>query len=272
MSDEIVIGEGVALDARPASFATRTLAIVIDLIVLGVVATALILLAMTVGSRLDEAAGGALFIALTVLVLVVIPATVEALSRGRSLGKLAMGLRVVRDDGGPIRVRHAIVRALTGVLEIWMSSGAIALIASLIHPQGKRLGDLLAGTYVVRVRGGQKPLPPLIMPPELAAWARTADIRRLPDGLALAARQLLGRAHGLHPASRVRLGHQLAAEIERYVAPGPPAGTHPERFIAAVLAERRDREFAHATVRAQQAAAEAVLLHRLPHAVPDPAH
>ena len=271
MQDEILIGEGVMLDARPASFATRTLGALIDVVALVVVGWAVVMASTIAGQNLDDAASMALGITLVVVVLVVIPATVEALTRGRSLGKLALGLRIVRDDGGPIRVRHAIIRALVGVLELWLTGGALALITSLVHPQGKRLGDLLAGTYSVRVRGGQRAMPPVVMPPELAVWARTTDIRRLPDGLALSARQLLGRAHTLHQASRIRLGIELASEIERYVAPGPPTGTHPERFIAAVLAERRDREYVHTSAAARTAAAEAELLHRLPHAVPDPA-
>src|SRR5450830_1081280 len=108
------------------------------------------------------------------------------------------------------------------------------------------------------------------MPFELAGWARSADMRRLPDGLALAARQFLGRAPSLHAASRHQMGSELAAELQKYVAPGPPIGTHPERFLAALLAERRGRECT-ACFRASQAArAEAARLHRLPHGVPDP--
>jgi uncharacterized RDD family membrane protein YckC len=271
VQDEILIGEGVALDARPASFATRCVGALLDLLVLAVVGFVVAVVASTAGQDLDAAAGAALLITLVVLILVVIPAAVETLTRGRSLGKLVMGLRIVRDDGGPIRLRHAVVRALTGVMELWLTAGAIAVITSMVHPKGKRLGDLLAGTYSVRVRGGQRALPPVVMPPPLAGWAHNADIRRLPDGLALSARQFLGRAATLHADSRVRLGTSLAAEVERYVAPGPPPGTHPEVFLAAVLAARRDREYAHAVAAAQTASAEAVLLHRLPHAVPDPA-
>jgi uncharacterized RDD family membrane protein YckC len=270
VQDEIVIGEGVVLDTRPASFATRFLGAAIDVVALGVVGTGIGWVVVMTGQDLDAAAGAALGIALLVTVLIGIPTAVETLTRGRSLGKLAVGLRIVRDDGGPVRFRHAFIRALVGVLELWATAGGLALITSIVHPQGKRLGDMLAGTYAVRVRGGQKAMPPIVMPPELAAWARRADIRRLPDGVALAARQLLGRAATLHQGSRVRLGLELAAEIERYVAPGPPPGTHPERFIAAVLAERRDREYARAVRASQVARSEAVLLHRLPHAVPDP--
>lgn len=270
MQDEILIGEGVMLDARPASFASRLLGALLDVLAIGAVGLVLLTFASLIGLQLDPAASAALGVAMVVVVLVVIPSAVETLTRGRSLGKLVGGIRIVRDDGGPVRFRHAVIRALVGVGELWLTFGSVALIASLVHPQGKRLGDLVAGTYAVRVRGGQRALPPVQMPPHLAAWAHAADIRRLPDGLALSARQLLGRATSLHPASRTRLGMQLAAEVERYVAPGPPPGTHPELFLAAVLAERRDREYARASVEARRAEAEGALVHRLPHAVPDP--
>lgn len=270
MQDEILIGEGVVLDARPASFASRLVAATLDLLVLGLVVLVLVVVLVPLATNLDPAAGQALLVVTIAAVMVGIPTTVETLSRGRSLGKLAMGLRIVRDDGGPIRFRHALVRALVGVGELWFTAGSVALITSLVHPQGKRLGDMVAGTYALRVRGGQRALPPLVMPMELAGWARGADIRRLPDGLALSVRQFLGRAGALHLGSRVRLGKELAAEVERYVAPGPPHGTHPERFLAAVLSERRDREFARAVVELERARVEGELVHRLPHAVPDP--
>ena len=139
-----------------------------------------------------------------------------------------------------------------------------------MHPQGKRVGDVLAGTYAIRVRGRAPTRAAIDMPPQLAAWAHSADVRRLPDGLALSVRQFLGRTSTLHPASRVQLGTDLATQVARYVAPLPPAGTHPEYFLAAVLAERRDREHAAALRSEQRAAAESAMLARLPHAVPDP--
>ncbi|MDO8108581.1 RDD family protein [Isoptericola sp. b441] len=270
MSDEILIGEGVVLDARPASFASRVLAGLVDVVVLAVVGWVIVLVTFAAGQRANTAAGTALVVAVMVAIMVGIPTTVETLSRGRSLGKLALGLRIVRDDGGPVRFRHAVIRALVGVLELWMTAGSVALITSMLHRKGKRVGDLLAGTYAVRVRGGQRALPPVVMPTELAAWARSCDIRRLPDGLALSVRQFLGRSAGLNPTSRSRLGTELAAQVEQYVAPGPPLGTHPERFLAAVLAERRDREYATAARRAASAAEEERQVARLPHGVPDP--
>lgn len=271
MSDEILIGEGVALDARPASFATRLLGAVIDAAVAFVAFLLLVVVGGALGVDTNPALAQAMVIGVVALVLVGLPTTVETLSRGRSLGKLVTGVRIVRDDGGPVRFRHAFIRALVGVGELWLTAGGVALIASLASTKGKRIGDVVAGTYAVRVRGAQRALPPIEMPIELRAWARSADIRRLPDGLALAIRQFLARTQRLHPGSRARLGMELAAELERYVAPGPPLGTHPERFMAAVLAERRDRELAVASRDRERARAEAAWLHRLPHGVPDPA-
>jgi uncharacterized RDD family membrane protein YckC len=270
MQDGIVIGEGVVLDARPASFVSRALAALLDLAALVLVGIALLVVVAVQDVSVDEQWAAVLSIVVAVVVMVVLPVTVETLSRGRSLGKLAAGTRVVRDDGGPVRFRHALVRALVGVGELWLTFGSVALVASLSNSRGKRLGDLLAGTYVIRVRGGRAQTAPLGMPPELAAWARTADIRRLPDGLALAARQFLGRASRLAPASRAGLADELAGRVEPFVAPGPPPGTPPEAFLHAVLHERRDRELERGQAEQERAEARAATLHRLPYAVPDP--
>ena len=244
---EVVTGEAVALELRPASFATRSLALGLDLLVLlaaGIAVTVVLGLALP---EVDEAAGRAIGLLAVVGVLVGLPVTVETLTRGRSVGKLAAGLRVVRDDGGPIRLRHALVRALLAVVEILLSFGSIALISSLANVRGKRLGDLLAGTFVIRERGGaaQPPLPP--MPPELVAWAQQADLAAVPDALAVGVRRFLDGAAALHPGSRVELGRELAGRVAAFVAPPPPPWATPERFLVAVLAERRRRDLVRLT-------------------------
>ena len=271
--DGIITGEGVLLDSRPTSAATRLLATLLDLLVLG---AGLFVLIIALGAiappEASEETSRILLVVLMATIMVVIPTTVETLTRGRSLGKLAMGIRIVRDDGGPLVLRQALVRALVGVGELWLTLGTVALICSIVHPQGKRVGDILAGTYALRVRGAAKVRTPVMMPPQLAGWAHTADLARLPDGLALSVRQFLGRASSLHPASRVQLGSQLTAEAQRYVSPLPPLGTHPEAFLAAVLAERREHEAAARMRADRRDAAESSQLQRLPHGVPDPAN
>jgi hypothetical protein len=158
------------------------------------------------------------------------------------VGKLATGLRTVRDDAGPIGFRQALTRALVGFVEIWMFLCVPALISGLVSTKGKRLGDHAAGTYVVRERVHLSLPPPPMMPPQLAAWAAGADIARLPDGTAMAVRQFLMRAPLLSHQSRATLGVQLYDEVVTYLAPQPPSGTHPELVLAAVMADRRRRD------------------------------
>ena len=263
--DDLVIGEAVVLDLHPASFATRMGAIALDLIALVVLLVVTGLLLGGTSFFLDSAAMDAISLVAVVAVLVGTPALVETFTRGRSLGKLALGLRVVRDDGGPIRSRHAFIRSLVGFGELFMTAGSAAIIASLANSKGKRIGDMLAGTYVVNERVAKVPVAPIVMPHELAGWASTADIGRLPDRLAMAVRQFLGRADRLHAGSRAGLGTSLAAQVADLVAPPPPPGTHPERFLSAVIAERRRRELIRLEREQGEARRREAVLHRLPH-------
>lgn len=267
--DEILTGEGVLLEASAAPVTYRIASGAIDAVAtLGVLWLSAMLVGALAGS-LNAAAGKAIIIVYIVSLLVLAPATVETLTRGRSLGRMALGLRIVRDDGGPVSFRQAITRSIVALLEVWVSFGMIAVTTSLLSARGKRLGDMLAGTYALRTRGTMKPLPPVLMPPALAEWSRTADMSRLPDGLALYARLFLGRAAAMHPAARQRLGTRYAERLGEHVAPPPPFGTHPETYIAAVLATRRDREYATALRQASRAMTQGELLRRLPHGVPD---
>jgi hypothetical protein len=155
---------------------------------------------------------------------------------------MAMGLRVVREDGGPERFRHAFVRGLLGVVEIWLTFGTVALIASLASAKGRRIGDYLAGTVVVHERVPVRAAPIAAMPPQLVGWAQQLDLSRVPDDLALAARQFLARAPELSPQVREEMGTSLARALAAVTAPPPPPGVPAWAFLSAVLAERRRRE------------------------------
>ena len=240
--DDLVTGEAVALELPAAGVAVHAVSGAID-----VVATLLLLwassaVAVVATADSDEALASTAMLLAVILALLVLPTTLETLTRGRSLGKLALGLRTVRDDAGPIGFRQAFTRALVGVVEIWLLFGIPALVSGLVSARGKRLGDYAAGTYVVRERVRMTIPPPPAMPPALAGWAVGADIARLPDGLAMAVRQFLARAAGLSPASRVSIAAELQAEVLRHVAPPPPAGSHPEMVLTAVIADRRRRD------------------------------
>ena len=241
---ELVVGEAVVLEMRLAKLASRSLALALDFAVqlLLLVVGTFIVLGVVV--QADDALAAALVLVFYVAVIVGYPVSFETLTRGRSLGKMALGLRVVREDGGPIRFRHALVRGLLGVVEFWMTGGAVALITSLASSKGKRIGDFLAGTVVVRERMPTQAAPVAMMPPLLAGWASSLDLARVPDDLALAARQFLGRFPDLAPEVRESMGARLAAAIAAVTSPPPPPGVPAWAFLSAVLAERRRREMA----------------------------
>ncbi|HET7304865.1 MAG TPA: RDD family protein, partial [Segeticoccus sp.] len=240
--DDFVTGEAVAIELPAATFPVRMLSGLIDVVVTVFAIWALSLVGSVVATQGSEALFASAMLLAFVFALVGLPVTLETLLQGRSLGKLALGLRTVRDDAGPIGFRHALTRALIGVVEIWLLFGVPALVSALVSERGKRLGDLAAGTYVVRERVRLVLPLPVQMPPHLAGWAEHADIAALPDPLALALRQFLGRAHALTPAVRADLGRRLADQTLQHVAPAPPPGTHPEHVIAAVIADRRRRD------------------------------
>ena len=244
----LITGEAVALEITPATVANRITSGLIDYSVytLGMALSVLAVMGLAISDGSDLKENLAFLQATLSLVvlawMVIIPLLVELLSGGRSLGRMVIGARVVRDDGGTIRLRHCLVRTLLAVVEIWGTWAVPALCASVVSKRGKRLGDMLAGTYVVREHHRSQTAPPLLMPPELTEWAAGTDLRALPGDLSLTARTFLQRASSLMPASRHQLGLELASQVQEYVSPPPPAGTHPERFLAAVLTERRNRE------------------------------
>jgi uncharacterized RDD family membrane protein YckC len=239
---DLVTGEAVQLEMRLAKLASRGLALALDILVqLGLLVAGVLVLSGT-AVFVDDALATAIGLVFYVLVIVGYPVAFETLTRGRSLGKMAMGLRVVREDGGPERFRQAFVRALLGVVEIWLTFGTVALIASLASAKGRRIGDYLAGTVVVHERVPVRAAPVASMPPQLAGWAQQLDLSRVPDDLALAARQFLARAPELSPQVRDEMGTSLARALAQVTAPPPPPGVPPWAFLSAVLAERRRRE------------------------------
>jgi uncharacterized RDD family membrane protein YckC len=246
IADDLVTGEGVAVEVPAATVAARLASGLIDFVVVVVVLIGGSIGLFIITANASEALIAAAFIGFTTVTIVGIPMASEILFRGRSLGKLALGLRVVRDDGGPTTARHALVRALVGYVEIYLLFpallGAPAVVAAMIHPRAKRLGDMAAGTFVISQRARLRVVAPPSMPPQLAQWAGGADIAELPSGLTVSVRQFLARASSLAPESRHTLGIELLRSTMTHVSPEPPAGFHPEVVLAAVVAERRRRD------------------------------
>jgi uncharacterized RDD family membrane protein YckC len=244
--DRVITGEAVALDLRPTGFVLAAAGAAIDFLVYVVVGVGLLIgtLVLLADSPLgaDEDSIGAVITIVEVTGLVAIPVTVELLMRGKSLGRLAVGARIVRDDGGAISFRHAFIRALVGILEIFLTLGGLAAIVGLLNGRSKRLGDYLAGTYSQYERVAHPPVLIFAVPYELHEWARIADVARIPNRLAQRMSQFLRNSSSLTPSTRDQLARQIADEVSAWVSPIPPVSA--ELFIAGVVALRRDREFA----------------------------
>lgn len=250
--DVVITGEAIALLVQPASLFLRVVSAIIDAIavILGMIITyEMLFLILTLHDGSDdfmyfsnEAQVAALVSIITALWLFLVPMTVETLTRGKSLGRFIVGTRIVRDDGGPITLRHAFVRTLIGLGELWATMGAGAIIAAWTNRRSKRIGDIFAGTYAVSETSGLTRRP-LLLAPELAQWASEANVGELDGVTTVTARRFLQSATKMDPLHRQQAAQTLATALLNQVYPPPPPGTDPERFIAAVLVLRRDAEY-----------------------------
>ncbi|GIF45300.1 RDD family protein [Actinoplanes xinjiangensis] len=265
----LTTAEAVEIDVRPARLGSRAIALSFDILMQAVVfgflaAVYYIVLDLLPASYSDLLLPETAYLIGIAIVAVGYPTTVETVTNGRSFGKLVMGLRVIREDGGPIRARHAFTRALVGLAVEWpglllpLITWAGSLATMIGSRRGRRLGDLAAGTLVVHER---RPVPWNLvpgMPAGLALWAADADLSAVDDDLAEAIRQFAARSFNFAEPYRSILGQSLHAEVKAKVTPPPPTGTPPWLFLVAVLAERRRRSAA------QLAATRAVTQRVLP--------
>jgi uncharacterized RDD family membrane protein YckC len=275
----LVSGEAVQLEVRVARAGSRVLALMIDILAQVLLLAVIIPVALvSLGAAVADAAlAQAAQVIIVIVVFVGYQTVWETLTAGRTPGKFAMGLRVVRDDGGPVRFRHCLTRALVGATVEW--PGLLlpvvtwfASIATMIgNPQGKRLGDLAAGTIVIHDRTPHSWgwIPGI--PPNLAHWASTLDLTALDDDLALACRHFLARSRSLAEPFRSRLGERLAVEVMAVTTPQPPRGTPGWAYLAAVIGERHRRTAARlGAARRAQAALWPELFPHFPAPIPAP--
>lgn len=243
---QLVTGEAVVLQVRLARMPSRALAAALDATLQGVVLGVLVSLLVAFLQDVSPALAAGTIVVTLVVVLIGYRLVMETLTRGQTLGKMALGLRVVRDDGSAIRFRHALVRTMLWLFVDFAPWFACCpgIVACLMNKQGKRIGDMLAGTVVIRERHQSVKSPPLFVPGPLVAWAAALELSRLTDELANTSREYLARWTELEPTARDAIGYALAARVGAVIAPLPPAPMSPPAYLSAVLAERRRRELA----------------------------
>jgi uncharacterized RDD family membrane protein YckC len=247
-SARMVTPEAVALEFRTANLGSRILAYLIDIVVVVAGIVAGLFAVALLGQASDVVVPD--WVALTI-VLVLLPAwwlgyfiAFETLWRGRTLGKAALGLRVVTKEGAPVRFRHAAVRGLLGLVDFLIMGGFFAVVFILFSRDNQRLGDMVAGTLVLRERSALATPAPVSFapPPGLEHYTATLD----PSGVGTeeyqAVRTFLLRAASLPPGPRSALALQLANPLAARLRPPPPAGVSPELYLHCVAAAYQQRQ------------------------------
>jgi len=174
---------------------------------------------------------------------------------------------VVRDDGGAIRFRQALLRGLAfWTIDFAAWSGFCGgLVCASVHPDSKRIGDLLAGTMMIRTRSPRPPPALPGVPPELAEWSAQLELSGLTDELVTASRQLVQRYDGLLSHPQQQLARELARQVAARTAPPPPILLEPREFLAVVVAVRRERKSDRLLRRAAPGAPGVPQADQLPH-------
>jgi uncharacterized RDD family membrane protein YckC len=237
----IVTPEAVVLSFDTAGVGSRIVAQAIDLAVQGLSALLIVGAGAVFGATRVGLAGvyAGLF-----LVAFGYPIAMETLWRGRTLGKAAMGLRVVTVEGAPVRFRHALVRCALGLIDFWATSGAVAVLCVLATRRNQRLGDLAAGTLVLRERHSRQSLSAVTfwVPRGWERYAATLDVSAVTPADYEAVRSFLMRAATLDPWTRERLARDIANAVLPRLHHQPPPGVPAEVFLACVGALYQARQ------------------------------
>jgi uncharacterized RDD family membrane protein YckC len=241
-----VTPEAVALELPLASVGSRFLALVIDWAIQFALLVAVLFAGGVATNALDTGDHGVVgALAYVVIFLAVLgyPVAFETLRRGRTPGKAALGLRVVTREGGPERFRHAAIRAALGLVDFLLTAGAAAVVSTMTTRNSQRLGDLVAGTVVVRERSGLRAPAPVAfaVPATLEAYASTLDVAGLSTSDHTTVRSFLLRAPSLPPDPRARIAASMAATIASKLRTSVPDGVAAESFLQAVLAVSQAR-------------------------------
>ena len=236
----IATPEGVDLELTLAGVGSRFSSALIDLVIQMVLLGALTV-AFLVGG-LFGGWGDALFAVLAFLVFAGYDVLFEVFASGRTPGKRLNGIRVVRVDGSPVRFLTSAVRNVLRLIDMQIFY-LVGIVCILVTSRNQRLGDLAAGTLIVRERlGDSRPDAPLVAPPATTPggdW-QTWDVGGVTAEELIAVRSFLARRGELTSEARNQLADDLAAGLRRKV-PGVAEDVPSELFLAGLVAAKEQR-------------------------------
>lgn len=232
--------EGLDLELSLAGLGSRIIAYLIDaalqVAVVGVVALVLLL-----PTAIAET-GFLLAFALWGLVAAFVglggyDVTFEMLNAGRTPGKHWTGLRVVRDDGRPVNLSASAVRNVLRLVDGPLTLNLGYVLGVVLSDRNQRIGDMAAGTLVVRDRGiGEV----VSGSPALRHDVETWDVATVSDDELAAVRRFLSRREGLNVAARQRIAWELVRRLRPKVG-GAPERMAPEAFLEGLVQAKGQR-------------------------------
>ena len=246
LDDRLIIEtpEGVNLEVTLAGLGSRAGACFIDSLILGVALLVVLMATAFVGFADTSADISALILGIGALlatgVLFGYYLLFETLNSGRTPGKAAFGIRVIKLDGSPLGLGAVAIRTLLRFIDLLPTAYAVGIISILVSARHQRLGDLAAGTVVVRER--QPTLSSAVLAGSIALdglppWD-TSAVTENEVGLV---RRFVERRTSLAPANRAGLAASLAGPLRSKVS-APDANTDDEAFLLRLLAEKLHRE------------------------------
>lgn len=240
----IATPEGVELELPLAGIGSRLTARILDHLIQGAGAFGALLL---LSSAVDTSSSGEAVVAIVAILIFfviffVYDVAFEAFAGGRTLGKRAVGIRVVGSRGEPIGLSAAAVRNLLRFVDEYLTLWIVALISMIRSERNQRVGDVAAGTMVVRERsseaGGEVSIGVAHL--EDLEQAATWDTTAITDVELAAARRFLERRYAVDPRARAQLATDLRDRLQPKVS-GASGVRSAEQFIEILVAVKASR-------------------------------
>lgn len=240
--------ESVDLALEPAGLGTRFLAIMVDALIQWGAALMLlfIVLPMTaISNAFDLFGNSGTFdgVLMAILLLSVgflfflYKLVLEAFWNGQTVGKRVVGIRVIKANGLPVDFLQVVIRNILRVIDHLPFLYLIGSITIAASQRGQRLGDIVAGTVVVRDQRATPPQMPvrLFHQPQYDLSVLREHVLRLSDEDLEPARRFWIRRNELEKKSRWRLGARIAESLRDKMGWQEALPPHPEMFLEAVL-------------------------------------
>ncbi len=251
LDDRVTIStpEGIEIDLVLAGLGSRFLATLLDTLIQGGTILALgVTLGMLGGGVVDEGLGGwaeAVFYMSIFMVFFGYHIAFETLSSGRSPGKRAAGIRVVRLGGEPVGFLASVIRNTVRLVDFLPFLYGVGIVAIVASSSNQRVGDIAAGTLVVREQSGGVRTPGGVM-----YWAssvtvpleavETWDVSAITADELRTVRHFIDRRLQLPWGPRAHLAWELVSRLGPKVAGAPP-GVHPEYLLEGIVVAKTAR-------------------------------